>query len=254
MIGKWYLNGYSYHGSKRAIRPKDHGFSWDFSTEVKSVGNGANFWPYVFRNQPIRWIDITNNRLGKEEYLTDRVNIKAVDFVTRHRHKASFLLLSHFAPHTILNGRPDLVQKYRAKHPPGKSTRNRCYLCENAVLATGDANHHWASDHNPHLAAMLESIDHGVGMLMKRLRELGLHQNTIFIFTSENRGETNVTSNAPFRGGKSELYGCGIHIPLIIRWRQSIPAGVGCNQPTQNTDFYPTLLAAGKIRRPRELV
>ena len=52
---------------------------------------------------------------------------------------------------------------------------------------------------------MLESIDHGVGMLMKRLRELGLHQNTIFIFTSDNGGETNVTSNAPFRGGKSEL-------------------------------------------------
>ena len=254
LIGKWHLSGYSYHGSKREIRPKDHGFSWDFGTEVKSVGNGANFWPYVFRNQPIRWIDIPNNRLGKEEYLTDRLNIEAVDFVTKHRHKPFFLLLSHYAPHTILNGRPDLVEKYRAKHPPGTSTRNRCYLCEDAGLGTGDANHHWAGNHNPHLAAMLESIDHGVGMLMKRLRELGLHQNTIFIFTSDNGGETNVTSNAPFRGGKSELYEGGIRIPLIIRWPQSIPAGVVCNQPTQNTDFYPTLLAAGKIRLPRELV
>ena len=90
--------------------------------------------PMFFRNQPIRWIDIPNNRLGKEEYLTDRLNIEAVDFVTKQRHKPFFLLLSHYAPHTILNGRPDLVEKYRVKHPPGTSTRNRCYLCEDAGL------------------------------------------------------------------------------------------------------------------------
>ena len=246
-IGKWHLSGYAHHGAEHELKPADHGFAWDFGGEVKGVGNGANFWPYVFRNQPIRWLDIPDNRLGDGEYLTDRLNLEAVDFVERHRSEPFFLYLSHYAPHTILNGRPDLVEKYRRKHAPGKSGRDRCYLCEDTGLGRGDPGHHWASDHNPHLAAMLESIDHGIGLIAARLEELGLAENTIFIFTSDNGGESNVTSNAPLRGGKSELYEGGIRVPLIVRWPKTIPAGVVCEQPTQNVDFYPTLLAAAEI-------
>ena len=64
---------------------------------------------------------------------------------------------------------------------------------------------------------MLESIDDGVGLLMKKLDSLGITENTIFIFSSDNGGETNVTSNAPLRGGKSQLYEGGIRVPLIVR-------------------------------------
>ena len=85
-----------------------------------------------------------------------------MQFIERNQDKPFFLFLSHYAPHTILNGKPQLVAKYRKKHPPGKSTRERCYLCQDAALA-GDPQNHWAGDHNPHLAAMLESIDDGVG-------------------------------------------------------------------------------------------
>ena len=254
MIGKWHLTGYTFHGAPRELRPKDHGFEWDFGGEVKGVGNGANFWPYVFRKQPIRWIDIPDNRLGENEYLTDRLNIEAVDFIERNHEQPFFLYLSHYAPHTILNGRPDLVEKYRAKHPPGESTRDRCYLCQDAGLGSGDPGHHWAGDHNPHLAAMLESIDQGIGMVMNKLDELGLANNTIVIFTSDNGGETNVTSNAPLRGGKSELYEGGIRVPLIVRWPRSIPAGTTSNHATQNTDFFPTLLAAANIAAPQGLI
>ena len=173
-IGKWHLTGYAYHGAEHEVKPQDHGFAWDFGGEVKGVGNGANFWPYVFRDQPVRWIDIPDNRLGDKEYLTDRLNREAVDFIERHQDEPFFLYLSHFAPHTILNGRPDLVEKYRRKHPPGPSSRDRCYLCEDSGLGRGDPAHHWASDHNPHLAAMLESIDEGIGLIAAKLDELGL--------------------------------------------------------------------------------
>ena len=247
-IGKWHLSGYAYHGAEHELKPVDHGFAWDFGGEVKGVGNGANFWPYVFRDQPVRWLDIPNQRLGEDEYLTDRLNQEAVDFIERHRDEPFFLYLSHYAPHTILNGRPDLVKKYIRKHPPGKSGRDRCYLCEDAELGKGDPGHHWAVDHNPHLAAMLESIDQGIGQIASKLEELGLADNTIFIFTSDNGGESNVTSNAPLRGGKSELYEGGIRVPLIVRWPRSIPAGAVCEQPTQNVDFYPTLLAAADVK------
>jgi len=248
MVGKWHLTGYQYQGAQFEVRPTDLGFGWNTGSEIKGVGNGANFWPYVFRTQPVRWLDIPNNRMGKNEYLTDRLNLEAVDFVDRNKDKPFFLYLSHYAPHTILNGRPDLVKKYLKKHPPGMSTRKNCYLCQDAGLDPSACTH-WAPSHNPHLAAMLESIDDGIGLLAKKLDELGLAENTIFIFSSDNGGETNVTSNAPLRGGKSQLYEGGIRVPLIVRWpRGKVPMGKVSSQPVVNHDFYPTLLEATGIQ------
>jgi hypothetical protein len=131
------------------------------------------FGPYVFRTQPISWIDLPKNRLGENEYLTDRLNLEAVEFVERNKDKPFFLYLSHYAPHTILNGRPDLVAKYRKKKSPGKSQRTNCYLCKDAGL---DVEHceHWSENHNPHLGAMLESIDNGIGLLTRKINDLGI--------------------------------------------------------------------------------
>lgn len=248
MIGKWHLTGYEYHGATRESRPADHGFDWDVGREIKSVGNGANFFPYVFRDQPVSWIDFDKAKLGADEYLIDRMNLEAVEFIRENHDRPFFLYLSHYGTHTILNGRPDLVEKYRQKHVPGVSSRERCYLCQDAGHE-GDPLNHWAADHNPHLAAMLESIDDGMGMIDETLDELGLSENTIVIFTSDNGGETNVTSNAPLRGGKSQLYEGGIRVPLIIRWPEAIQAGRTSSQVTMNTDFYPTLLDASGIER-----
>ena len=58
--------------------------------EVKGVGNGANFWPYVFRDQKIRWLDIPENRLGEQEFLVDRMNREAVDFIQRNKDRPLF--------------------------------------------------------------------------------------------------------------------------------------------------------------------
>jgi arylsulfatase A-like enzyme len=255
MVGKWHLTGYKHHEAEFELRPADHGFDWNVASEVKGVGNGANTWPYFFRTQTTRWLDLEENRLGENEYLTDRLNFEAVQFIERNQHKPFFLYLSHYAPHTILSGRADLVDKYSEKHAPGKSGREHCHLCEDAGLGKGDPGHHWSTDHNPHLAAMLESIDDGIGEITAKLEELGLAENTILIFTSDNGGETNVTSNAPLRGGKSQLYEGGIRVPLIVRWPACIAPGEVSSVPTVNTDFYPTLLeAAGVAPDPRQLL
>ena len=249
MIGKWHLTGYKYHQAPFEIRPTDHGFASEFAGEVKGVGNGANFWPYKFRDQPIRWIDIPGQALGENEYLVDRMNHEAVEFIDKNHEKPFFLLLSHYATHSILNGKKEVVDKYRRKHPPGKSHREKCYLCQDAGHQ-GDPLNHWASDHNPHLAAMLESIDDGVGLIMKKLVEKGIDENTIVIFTSDNGGESQVTSNAPLRGGKSQLYEGGIRIPLVVHWPGRVPAAKISQEPTVNVDFYPTLLAAAQVKPP----
>ena len=247
MVGKWHLSGYAHHGSKNEVRATDHGFDEELVSEIKSVGNGANFYPYVFRNQKVSWLNVKEKRLPGKEYLVDRMNLEAVEFIDRHKDKPFFLYLSHFAPHTILNGREDLVEKYRKKHPPGKSLRDKCYLCQDAGLE-GDALNHWAQDHNPHLAAMIETIDDGVGMIMDKLTELGLNDDTIVIFTSDNGGESNVTSNSPLRKGKSCLYEGGIRIPMIVRWLGKVPSNTLCNSPVNIMDLYPTLLEAVKIK------
>lgn len=247
MVGKWHLSGYERHQAEYEIKPADHGFAWDVARPLKGVANGVNFWPYVeAKPDAIRWLDLPENRLGENEYVVDRMNREAVEFIERNKDRPFLLYLSHYATHSIVNGKPALVEKYIAKHAPGKSTRENCYLCRNAGH-TGDPLHHWAGDHNPHLAAMLESIDDGVGLISSKLKELDLADNTIFIFTSDNGGETNVTSNAPLRGGKSQLYEGGIRVPMIVRWPGNTPAGVVCRQPTMNTDFCPTLLAAADL-------
>ena len=246
-IGKWHLTGYKYHDSPYEIRPTDHGFDTEVAGEVKGVGNGANFWPYFFRDQPIRWLDIKENKLGDDEYLVDRMNHEAIQFIEENQSKPFFLYLSHYATHSILNGRPDKVGKYINKHPPGKSLRSNCYLCKDSGHE-GDPLHHWAPNHNPHLAAMLESIDDGVQLITEKLEELDLADDTIIIFTSDNGGETQVTTNTPLRGGKSQLYEGGIRIPMIVRWPGTIPAGTVLDNYTMNTDFFPTLVKACNLK------
>jgi arylsulfatase A-like enzyme len=244
MVGKWHLTGYKYHGAKNEIRGTDHGFDEELVSEIKGVGNGANFYPYTFRTQPISWLNVKEQKLPGNEYLTDRINSEAVDFIERNKDKPFFLYVSHFAPHSILNGKPELVDKYRKKHTPGKSTKDKCYLCKDAGME-GDPGNHWAGEYNPHLAAMLESIDDGVGLIMNKLEELGLSENTIVVFTSDNGGEApNVTSNAPLRGGKSQLYEGGIREPLVVCWPKKIPVNTVSDQFTANVDFYPTFLDA----------
>ena len=99
-----------------------------------------------------------------------------------------------------------------------------------------------AQKNNPHLAAQLEVIDRGVGMIVDKLDELDLLENTILIFTSDNGGEVRVSTNAPLRAGKSTLYEGGIREPLIVHWPGVVAPGTLCRVPVCSVDFFPTLL------------
>jgi arylsulfatase A len=214
IIGKWHLTGYANHGAKE-FGPNLHGFDEVIISENRGIGGGSYFHPYHF-NQEIK------KRLPGREYLIDRCNLEALGFIERHKDGPFFLYLSHYAVHTRLQGKDALVAKYEKKPGAGKGNR--------------------AQRNNPHLAAQLESIDEGVGMIMDKLNELSLANNTVLIFTGDNGGEDRVTSNAPLRAGKSTLYEGGIREPLLIRWLGVVKAKSVCNTPTCNIDFYPTFL------------
>lgn len=207
LVGKWHLTG---DYSLRRGEPAKHGWDEVICSETGYIANGDYFHPYFF---------MPDVRAKTEnEYLTDRLNTEATDFIRRNQSTPFFLYLSHYAVHTKLAGKPDKVAKYSRKPNAGKQ------------------------QNNPELAAMLESVDDGVGQIMATLNELGLSENTLILFTSDNGGETNVTTNAPLRGGKSELYEGGIREPFIACWPGTIKPRVVSEQVINTLDIYPTLL------------
>ncbi|MEW6301874.1 MAG: sulfatase [Verrucomicrobiota bacterium] len=219
LIGKWHLTG---DYSLKRGEPQKHGWDEVICSETSYIGPGFYFPPY--KHMPDEAV------LPGKEYLTDRLNHEAVQFIRRHREHPFFLYLSHYAPHTRLVGKPDKVAKYKAK--PGAAT-----------------------DHNnPELAAMVESIDEGVGQIVAALEELKLLDNTLIVFTADNGGEATrakgagVTSVAPLRGGKSQLYEGGLRVSLLARWPKWIKAGSTCEVPVTTHDFFPTLREVGGVK------
>nr|WP_295934383.1 sulfatase [uncultured Dyadobacter sp.] len=205
LIGKWHLTG---DYDKKRGSPDKHGWDEVIGSETRYIAGGAYYHPYFFMPElPAR---------SENEYLTDRLNTEAVDFIRRNKDQRFFLYLSHYSVHTKLKGKPEKLARYQNR-PDAGTDRN-----------------------NPELAAMLESIDDGVGRIVAELRRLGLEKNTLIIFTSDNGGETKVTSNAPLRGGKSQLYEGGIRVPLIACWPGAIKAGSGTDTPVSALDVFPT--------------
>ena len=132
-----------------------------------------------------------------------------------------FLHLSHHAVHTALQAPAAVVDKYKNK-PVGKYHTNPVY------------------------AAMIEKLDDGVGKICRAIQEMGIEENTIIIFYSDNGGSEPVTDNYPLHGGKGMPYEGGSRVPLIIRWPGKIPAGTRTSVPVIGVDFYPTFVHLAK--------
>ena len=202
LIGKWHLTG---DYDKKLGDPSQHGWDEVILSETRYILNGDYFAPYDFMPE----VDAPEG-----EYLTDRLHEEAVSFIQRHQDGPFFLLLSHYAVHTVLRGKPNKVEKYRNKLG--------------------------AAEHNPELAAMLESVDEGVGQIVQTLRRTGLLDNTLLIFTSDNGADPTVMSPSTLRGAKADLYEGGVRVPLIAHWPAQIAPGTTCHAHTSTLDFYPT--------------
>lgn len=166
-----------------------------------------------------------------QDYLTDRLTDEAIRFIELNRNRAFFLYLPHFAVHLPLQAKSPLIEKYKTKARPDAAQRDPVY------------------------AAMIESMDEGVGRLMRRLEELALAERTVVIFTSDNGGliyegsrKTPVTSNHPLRAGKGHLYEGGIRVPLIIRWPGTVRPGSVCEVPVSSQDIFPTLVELAGLK------
>ena len=222
-IGKWHLGKEKYYPTKQ-------GFDINIAGNNKGHPPVGYFSPYKLEN-------INDGPEG--EYLTDRLTDESLKFLDANKDKPFFLYLSHYAVHTPLQSKENLTDKYKTKAeklPPTKGPR---------FLAEGKRQARQVQDH-PVYAGMIQSTDESVGRVMKKLDELGVADNTVVFFMSDNGGlstaEGSPTSNVPLRAGKGWLYEGGIREPMIIKWPGVVKPGSVCTEPVTSTDFYPTML------------
>lgn len=206
-IGKWHLGGPEFMPEK---------FGFDVNLAGTSKGQPPSYFsPYKIATLP----DGPNG-----EFLTDREASEAVKFIEANKDKPFFIYLPHHAVHTPLQGKKEVVEKYRARIKPGSGQTNAVY------------------------AALLESVDDGIGRITAKLDELKLAERTVILFTGDNGGLIGPTSNAPLRVGKGSAYEGGVAVPLIVRWPGVTTAGGVNTTPVISADFAPTLLELAGIK------
>lgn len=239
-IGKWHVGGEGY-------LPQNQGFDLNIGGSAAG-GPGSYFSPYL-NNQAL-----SNGPPG--EYLTDRLADEAVKFIESHRDKPFFLYLSHYAVHTPIQAKWPLQVKYEAKAAGLPPPAGPEFLPEgeHGTLMRQIQKH-------AVYAAMVQSLDESVGRVTQCLDKLGLADNTIIVFFSDNGGLASVpgagapTSNLPLRAGKGWLYEGGVREPMIVRWPGVTKPGSVSDGRVISTDFYPTILEmAGLPLRPKQHV
>ena len=171
------------------------------------------------------------------EYLTDRLTDEAIRFIEQNQKDPFFVYLPHYAVHNPMQAKEEHIKKFREKarilglDTISAFTRDREWIRQNM----SDNYKERIVQSNPVYAAMIYSVDENIGRLLKRLEELGLDENTIIIFTSDNGGlstsEGSPTCNSPLRTGKGWLYEGGIRVPLIIRYPGKGKPGTVINTP-----------------------
>jgi arylsulfatase A-like enzyme len=160
-----------------------------------------------------------------KEYLTDAFTRRAVDFVNHSYTRPFFLYLA-----------------YNAVHLPYEAPKS--YL-DRFPQYTGDQKIY---------AAMVSALDDGVGKVRAAIRAKGLESETLFVFLSDNGGNTanGPAQNKPFRGGKNTMFEGGVHVPFLASWPGRLPKGVDYPRQTSAMDIGPTFLASTGFPIPAE--
>ena len=246
-VGKWHLSRRDSE-SRADFYPDRQGFDVNIGGDW-SGAPPTYFWPYKKRNRALEEMPPGGK---KGEYLTDRLTDESLKFLEANKDRPFLLYLSHYAVHTPIGSKAALTDKYKAKAAKIPATGRSRF-----VPVYGRYKTRQVQD-NPAFAGMVQSVDESVGRVMKKLEEMGVADNTVVIFMSDNGGLSTVpreapTSNLPLRAGKGWLYEGGIREPMIIKWPGVVRRSSVCREPVTSTDFYPTMLEmAGLPLMPKQ--
>lgn len=215
LIGKWHL------GFRPEWGPNAHGFDEFFGI---LAGAGDYFLHKNGLGQPDLYENLTP--VQRNGYLTDLLTERAVNYITRRRTSPFFLSLHYTAPHWPWQGPKGGESVAFSANPNGPLT-----------MGVGGSLKLYAE--------MMQSLDQGVGRVMKALKSAGLDRNTLVIFTSDNGGER-FSYQWPFSGQKGELLEGGIRVPAIVRWPGVVPANRMTSQMAITMDWTATILAVAE--------
>jgi arylsulfatase A-like enzyme len=217
-------------GWRQEFGPNRHGFdeffgilsgAADYFTHKAADAAGAAGG--VAGGTPDLWENLKPiDRIG---YLTDLLSDRAVEIITRRRDKPFFLSLQYNAPHSPWEGPEDAAIGH-TDHGSGPMVNGGSLKI---------------------YAAMMKSMDAGIGRVLKALTRSKLERNTLVIFTSDNGGER-YSFNWPFSFAKGDLWEGGTRVPAIVRWPGVISAGQVTEQAAITMDWTATILAATGTR------
>jgi len=231
--GKWHLGNEGHW-------PTDQGFDINIGGHHRGSPPGGYYAP---------WKNPVLKANKEEEYLTERLTEESIHFLEEREDDKPFLLyLSYYNIHTP-------IQPYK-KHIDHYKKKAEKFSGDTPTLSEHDALTRMRQD-NPSLASMVAAVDDSVGTLLAKLDELGLSDDTVVIFFSDNGGlstkpKMGPGSNSPLRAGKGWLYEGGIREPTIVRAPGVTKPGSVSDQPVVSMDFFPTMLElAGLPLRPK---
>lgn len=216
IVGKWHM------GTHPQFRPNQRDFDYFYGF----LSGGHRYFPEELTvpsiEQAVKNWSWYNTKLLENEqtveldkYLTDKLSDKAIEFVEQEKDNPFFLYLAYNAPHTPLQATKEYLE--RNKHI--KNKKRRTY------------------------AAMVTSVDDGVGRLLDKLEQLNIADNTIVFFLSDNGGaeNKNASDNGPLKGQKSNYTEGGIRVPFAVSWPAKIPAGIDYDNPVSSLDIMATI-------------
>jgi arylsulfatase A-like enzyme len=237
-VGKWHLGAEDYWPDRHGFDVNVAGCDWGW------LHNGY-FSPY----------GIPTLRDGPEgEYLTDRLTDEAIELIRTNGDKPFFLHLAYYTVHTPIECKEAYVRKFEQKardiglDESDPFEEGEFFPCEHKKHLRVIRRR---IQSNPTYAAMVYSMDENVGRLLAMLDEMGIAENTVVVYTSDNGGlataEGSPTTNAPLSEGKGWMYDGGTREPLIVRWPGVIEPGSQCSALTTSPDFYPTFLDMAEV-------
>ena len=246
-FGKWGLGGQGSEGD-----PLRQGFDRFYGYLSQTLAH--RYYPETLWDSG-RTVTLPGNAQGgKRTYSHDAIHEEALRFVEQNRDRPFFLYLPFTLPHTeLLVPEDSVLERFRRELPERGPYRGADYDAK--PFSPGG----YASQPTPRaaFAAMMTRLDRSVGGLLEKLRELGLDEHTIVMFSSDN-GPTEVAGadpeffdgNGPFRGVKRDLYEGGIRVPMLVRWPGRIAPGRTSDHPGAFWDVLPTLGELAGVQAP----
>jgi len=220
IVGKWHLGLTSPNKPNQGGFDHFHGFLGDMMDDY-----------YKHRRHGLNYMRLNDKEIDPEGHATDLFTQWAIDYLRERSAKKQpfFLYLAYNAPHTPIQPPQEWIERVKKR--------------EKGI-----------SDKRTKLVALIEHLDQGIGKVIDTLKNTGLSDNTLVIFTSDNGGQLSVgANNGPLRAGKQDMYEGGIREPMCAVWPGKIEAGSRSDRVSLTMDLFPTICEAAGVNVTHEI-